>query len=106
MQGDEVGMADVMVTGDARISLFGDNVEAEGGRPYTVSFGESANTRLHIRADGDETLGDGEEKTATITITDANGATIGEEDSVVITVRGPPAFRRFRCSLSCSWLCS
>ena len=90
MQGDEVGMANVMVTGDARISLFGDNVEAAaaGGGAYTVSFGDSANTRLMIRADGDATLNDGEMKTATITITSANGATVGNDDTLIVTVRG------------------
>ena len=90
MQGDEVGMANVMVTGEARISLFGDNVEAAaaGGGAYTVSFGDSANTRLNIRADGDASLNDGEMKTATITITSANGATVGSQDTLMITVRG------------------
>ena len=90
MQGDEVGMANLMVTGDARISLFGDNVEAAlaGGGAYTVSFGDSANTRLMIRADGDETLNDGEMKTATIMITSANGATVGNDDTLIVTVRG------------------
>ena len=90
MQGSEVGMANLMVTGDARISLFGDNVEAAaaGGGAYTVSFGDSANTRLMIRADGDETLNDGEMKTATIMITSANGATVGNDDTLIVTVRG------------------
>ena len=90
MQGDEVGMANVMVEGEARISLYGDNVEAAlaGGGAYTVSFGDSANTRLYIRADGDESLNDGEMKTATIRITSASGADIGDQDTVMITVRG------------------
>ena len=40
------------------------------------------------RANGDESLNDGEMKTATITITDANGATVGSDDTVIVTVRG------------------
>ena len=88
MQGDEVGMADVMVTGDALISLFGNNVEAKGDGAYTVEFGEIANTRLMIRADADESLNEGDTKTATITLTDANGATVGSDNTVIVTVRG------------------
>ena len=94
MQGDEVGMADVMVSGDARVSLSGDNVTAGsnvddyGNGTYKVSFGMSANTQVTIRAAGDESLGDGETKTATLTLTDANGATIGGDNMVTVTVRG------------------
>ena len=67
-QGDEVGMADVMVTGDALISLFGDNVEAKVDRCLRSNSATSP-IRLMIRADADESLNDGDTKTATITLT-------------------------------------
>ena len=94
MQGDEVGMATIMVSGDARVSLSGSNVtagadvDAYGNGSYTVAFGESANTSVTFSAAGDESLGDGETKMATATISSANGANIGTDDTLNITVRG------------------
>ena len=57
----------------------------------TVSFDGSANAELTIRALGDESLEDGEEKTATVTITDASGANIGDPRTVTVTVVGSTA---------------
>ena len=90
-QAGQVGTVDVEVGGYARIHLTGDNVTANDDGSYAVSFGMDANTRLNIRAAGDESLNDDETKTATITITDGNGAEIGEDDSVTVTVRGSTA---------------
>ena len=56
-----------------------------------VSFGGSANAELTIIALGDESLEDGEEKTATVTITDASGANIGEQRTLTVTVVGSTA---------------
>ena len=39
-----------------------------------MSFGGNANAELTIVANSDPSLEDGEEKTATVTITDASGA--------------------------------
>ena len=94
MQGDEVGMATIMVSGDARVSLSGsnvtagDDVDAYGNGSYTVEFGKSANTSVTFSAAGDESLGDGETKMAMATISSANGANIGTDDTLNITVRG------------------
>ena len=70
MQGDEVGSAAVRVRGEASISLEQDGNPVSG----SVSFGGNANAELTIRANSDPSLEDGEEKTATVTITDANDA--------------------------------
>ena len=87
-QGDQVGSATVSVSGEARLSL------EQGGGPIpggVVQFGDSANAELTIRARGDESLEDGEEKTATVTITDASGANIGEQRTLTVTVVGSTA---------------
>ena len=92
--GSEVGKATIMVSGDARVSLTGSNVtagadvDAYGNGSYTVAFGDSANTSVTFSAAGDESLGDGESKMATATISSANGANIGSDDTLNITVRG------------------
>ena len=87
-QGDQVGSATVSVSGDARIALEQNGSAVSGG---TVSFDGSANAELMIRALGDESLEDGEEKTATVTITDASGANIGEQRTLTVTVVGSTA---------------
>ena len=46
---------------------------------------------LTIRADEDESLVDNQTKTATVTLIDANGADIGDEDTVTVTVNGSTA---------------
>ena len=87
MQGDEVGAVSVAVRGDALISL------EQNGSPVggTVSFGGNANAELTIVANSDPSLEDGEEKTATVTITDASGALIGDPGTVTVTVVGSTA---------------
>ena len=87
MQGDEVGAVTVAVRGDALISL------EQNGSPVggTVSFGGSANAELTIVSNSDPSLEDGEEKTATVTITDANDARIGDPSTVTVTVVGSTA---------------
>ena len=93
-QGGEVGMADIMVSGEARIELTGDNVTAGddvddyGNGTYTVEFGTSANTKVTVSAMGDESLGDGETAMGMLKITDANDAMIGDDNTVSVTVRG------------------
>ena len=87
-QGSEVGSATVRVSGDALISLSQGSSSISGG---TVSFGASANAELTITALMDRDLEDGEEKTATVTITDASGANIGEPRAVTVTVVGATA---------------
>ena len=87
-QGDQVGSATVAVSGDARIALQQNGSAISGG---SVSFDGSANAELTIRALGDESLEDGEEKTATVTITDASGANIGDPRAVTVTVVGSTA---------------
>ena len=87
MQGDEVGTVTVAVRGEALISL------EQNGSPIggTVSFGGNANAELTIIANSDPSLEDGEEKTATVTITDASGADIGDPSTVTVTVVGSTA---------------
>ena len=83
----------VQVTGDALISLLqdGNRLRASGSGTYTVDLGDSTSTVLTIRADEDESLLDGQTKTATLTIVDAGGADIGDRDTLTITVRGSTA---------------
>ena len=87
MQGDEVGAVGVAVRGDADISL------EQNGSPVsgTVSFGGNANAELTIIANFDPSLETGEEKTATVTITDAGGALTGDPNTVTVTVVGATA---------------
>ena len=51
----------------------------------------SANTILTISADSDRALEDGMTSSATLTIESANGATIGDRDSLTVTVSGSTA---------------
>ena len=87
MQGDDVGAVTVAVRGDALISL------EQNGSPVggTVSFGGNANAELTIISNSDPSLEDGEEKTATVRITDASGALIGDPGTVTVTVVGSTA---------------
>ena len=87
MQGDEVGSAAVRVRGEASISLEQDGNPVSG----SVSFGGNANAELTIIANSDPSLEDGEEKTATVTITDASGAIIGDPGTLTVTVVGSTA---------------
>ena len=87
MQGDEVGSVTVAVRGDADISL------EQNGSPTSglVSFGGNANAELTIIANSDPSLEDGEEETATVTITDASGAIVGDPGTLTVTVVGATA---------------
>ncbi len=87
-QGGEVGSVLVRVRGDAQLSL------EQGGSPISggvVEFGNSANAELTIRAVSDPALDTGEENTATLTITDASGANIGDPRELMVTVVGSTA---------------
>ena len=88
MQGHEVGTVTVAVRGEALISLEQNGSPISGG---AVSFGGNANAELTIRAVSDPSLEDGDEKTATVTITDANDADIGDPSAVTVTVVGSTA---------------
>ena len=87
MQGDEVGSVTVAVRGDADISL------EQNGSPTSglVSFGGNANAELTIISNSDPSLEDGEEKTATVTLTDASGAIVGDPGTLTVTVVGSTA---------------
>ena len=91
--GPEVGSVMVSVSGDAMISLWQgmDMLEANAGGMYAVDLGGSANTILTISADSDRALEDGMTATATISIESANGADIGDRDSLTVTVSGSTA---------------
>ena len=90
---DAVMQAGLEIAGDARLSLLQDGRElvARGGVTYMVDLGSNTSTVLTIRADGDETLADGQTSTATVTIVDASGADIGDRDTLTVTVRGSTA---------------
>ena len=83
----------VQVTGDALISLLQDGarLRASGSGTYTVDLRGNASTVLTIRADGDESLTDNQTRTATLTLIDAGGADIGDQDTLTVTVRGSTA---------------
>ncbi len=87
-QGDQVGSVAVSVIGEATIVLEQGGSQISGG---AVDFGGGANAEVTIRALGDLTLEDGEEKTATVTITDAGGANIGDPAELTVTVVGSTA---------------
>ena len=52
---------------------------------------QRANTILTISADSDRALEDGMTSSATLTIESANGAIIGDRDSLTVTVTGSTA---------------
>ena len=81
------------VTGDALLSIWqdGNGLRASGGVTYIVDLGDSTSRVLTIRADEDESLLDGQTKTAMVTIVDASGADIGDRDTLTVTVRGSTA---------------
>ena len=83
----------VAVAGDAMISLSqgGRTLRANADGTYSVDLDVNGSAVLTIRADGDEALTDDQTKTATVTIVDANGADIGNEDTLTVTVRGSTA---------------
>ena len=87
-QGDKVGSVAVSVRGEATIVLEQGGGQISGG---VVQFGGSANAELTIVSLSDPALEDGEEKTATVTITDASGANIGDPRELMVTVVGSTA---------------
>ena len=87
-QGDQVGTATVSLGGEAMLSLEQNGSPISGG---AVEFGGSANAELTVRAIGDPSLDTGEEKMATLTITDASGANIGDPRELTVTVVGSTA---------------
>ncbi len=87
-QGSEVGSATVEISGDALLSLRQNGSAISGG---VVEFGGSANAELEVMAVSDPDLEDGEESTATVTITSASGANIGDPRAVTVTVVGSTA---------------
>ena len=87
-QGDQVGAVSVSVIGEATIVLEQGGSQISNG---VVDFGGGANAEVTIRALGDLTLEDGEEKMATVTITDASGANIGDPGELTVTVTGSTA---------------
>ena len=91
--GPEVGSVMVSVSGDAMVSLWQgmDMLEAGADGMYAVDLGGSANTILTISADSDRALEDGMTSSATLTIESANGALIGDRDSLTVTVSGSTA---------------
>ena len=91
--GPEVGMVMVSMSGDAMLSLWQgmDMLEADDDGMFAVDLGGSANTILTISADSDAALEDGMTSSGTISIESANGADIGDRDSVTVTVSGSTA---------------
>ena len=91
--GPEVGMVMVSMSGDAMLSLWQgmDMLEADDDGMFAVDLGGSANTILTISADSDAALEDGMTSSGTISIESANGALIGDRDSVTVTVSGSTA---------------
>ena len=91
--GPEVGSVMVSMSGDAMISLWQgmDMLEADDDGMFAVDLGGSANTILTVNADSDRALEDGMTSSATLTIESANGALIGDRDSLTVTVSGSTA---------------
>ena len=84
---------DVAVAGDASISFRQGSrrLRTNADGTYTVNLDANGSAVLTIRADEDEGLTDGQTKTATVSLVDANGADIGDEDTLTVTVRGSTA---------------
>ena len=91
--GPEVGSVMVSMSGYATLSLWQGMtmLEADDDGMFAVDLGGSANTILTVSADSDRELEDGMTSTATLTIESANGADIGDRDSVMVTVNGSTA---------------
>ena len=80
----------VEAAGDARISMQQRdqplNENPDGS--FAVDLGAGGTAVLTIIANGDESLDSGETKTATVRIVDANGADLGDIDTLTVTVNG------------------
>ena len=90
--GPEVDSVMVSLTGDAVLSLWQDGtmLEANDGN-YEVDLMGRANAILTVSADSDRALEDGMTSMATLKIESANGADIGDGDTVSVTVNGSTA---------------
>ena len=91
--GPEVDSVMVSLTGDAVLSLWQDDMMLEAGMDGTfeVDLMGSANAILTVSADEDRDLEDGMTSMATLQIESANGADIGDGDTVSVTVNGSTA---------------
>ena len=80
----------VEAAGDARISIQhrGQPLNENPDGSLAVELGAGGTALLTVHADGDESLASGETKTATVQIVDANGADLGDFDSLAVTVNG------------------
>ena len=91
--GPEVDSVMVSLTGDAVLSLWQDDMMLEAGMDgmFEVDLMGSANAILTVSADEDRDLEDGMTSMATLKIESANGADIGDGDTVSVTVNGSTA---------------
>ena len=91
--GPEVDSVMVSLAGDAVLSLWQDGEMLEAGMDgmFEVDLMGSANAILTVSADSDRALEDGMTSMGTLTIESANGADIGNGDSVSVTVNGSTA---------------
>ena len=80
----------VEAAGDARISMQQRDqpLDENPDGSLAVELSASGTAVLTVLADGDESLGSGETKTATVQIVDANGAELGDFDTLTVTVNG------------------
>ena len=80
----------VEAAGDALISMQQRDqpLDENPDGSLAVELSVSGAAVLTVLADGDESLATGETKTATVKIVDANGAEIGEFDTLTVTVSG------------------
>ena len=87
----QVGVA---IAGEARISLVAGRRKTFGRTArgiYTVDLLENATYKIDRPRGRDEVLADNQTKTATVAIVDADGADIGDPDTLTVTVRGSTA---------------
>ena len=91
--GPEVDSVMVSLAGDAMLSLWLDGEMLEAGMDgmFEVDLMGSANAILTVSADSDRYLEDGMTSMGTLTIESANGADIGDGDTVSVTVNGSTA---------------
>ena len=80
----------VEAAGDARISMQQRDqpLDESPDGSLAVELGVSGTAVLTVLADADDTLASGETKTATVRIVDANGAEVGDIDTLAVTVSG------------------
>ena len=91
--GPEVDSVMVSLAGDAVLSLWQDGEMLEAGMDgmFEVDLMDSANAILTVSADSDGALEDGMTSMGTLKIESANGADIGDGDTVSVTVNGSTA---------------